>query len=65
MYELPHELPDDRQKIRKHQENVKTSQNDSLVPSPHVIMKILLKLAQKFWKTEIKLSLWCAILHEN
>ena len=46
MYELPHELPDDRQKIRKYQENVKTSQNDSLVSSPHVKMKILLKLAK-------------------
>ena len=49
MYELPNELPDDRQKIRKYQENVKTSQNDSLVPSPHVKMKTV-KNSEKLLK---------------
>ena len=59
IYKLPHELPSDlrvtSQEIRKYQESVLTSQNDSLAPSPPAKMKILLILAKNSGKTEMKL----------
>ena len=45
IYELPHELPNDL-RLRKYQENLNISQNDSLIPSLPVKFKILLKLAK-------------------
>ena len=55
IYELPHELPNDlrRKEIRKYQESLKNSYNDSLVPSLPAKMKILLILAKISSKTEI------------
>ena len=50
IYELPHELPNDldlgSQEIRTYQESLKTSQNNSLVPSLPAKMQILLILAK-------------------
>ena len=45
IYELPHELPKDI-RVRKYLEIVKTSLNDSLVPSPRVKMNVFLKLVK-------------------
>ena len=55
IYELPHELPNDLRlkEIRKYQESLKNSYNDSLVPSLPAKMKILLILAKISSKTEI------------
>ena len=55
IYELPHKLPNDlrRKEIRKYEESLKNSYNDSLVPSLPAKMKILLILAKISSKTEI------------
>ena len=48
-YELPHESPTSALRsleIKKHQKNLKTSKNDSLVPSLPAKIKILLIVAK-------------------
>ena len=49
IYELPHELPNNL-RLRKYQEILKISHNDSLVSSLPSKIKILLKLAKTSWK---------------
>ena len=53
------------QEIRKKQESIQTSQNDSLLPSLPAKMKNFLILAKIFRKIAIQLFLQCAISHEN
>ena len=70
IYKLPHELPNNlflrSYEIRKYQENLKISQNYTLVPSIPAKIKILLNLAKNSWKLEIKLFPYCAsISHEK
>ena len=49
----------------KDQENLKTSWNFNLVLSLPSKPKIVLILAEKCLKIEIKVFLYCAISHEN
>ena len=55
IYELPHELPTDL-RLRKYHENLKTSQNDSLVSSLPAKMKILSILEKTSGKQKLNFA---------
>ena len=64
---LPHDLLNDlgSYEIRKNQEIVWTSYNDSLVPSLPAKIEVLLILEENSWKTAMILFALCAIADEN
>ena len=63
IYDLPHELSNyDLKKSKKNQESLKTSLNDSLVPSFPPRIKILLILAKTIEKPKLNFSRW-ALFH--
>ena len=64
IYELPHETRNNV-RLRKDQENLKTSYSFNLLPSLSPKPRIFLMLAKNCWKIEMKVSPYRAISYEN